>query len=62
MRNGTYVGIVDFDDKATIAANMTLVRGLDLREALLAAVPSTADGGTSIGAGLQQCQQVSQSS
>lgn len=58
VSEGTYVGIVQFNSNASTLAGMTLVRGQTERDNLLRAVPTTAGGGTSIGAGIQQCQQV----
>lgn len=59
VQNGFSVGIVAFTDYARTLADIQMITGQEVRSALLAAVPSSADGGTSIGAGLLECQQVS---
>ena len=57
--DGSSVGIVLFSDTASTVARMTEIKQQSDRTALFRAVPTSAGGGTSIGAGLQLCQQVS---
>lgn len=59
LDDGTAVGIVSFSSAATVLADMTVIRGESSRDALINAVPIKAAGGTSIGAGIQECAQVS---
>ena len=58
LRDNTAVGIVSFRDVATVHAPMTVITSSAVRESLASAVPTTADGGTSIVAGLEKCQEV----
>lgn len=59
VQDGFSVGIVIFDNIARTLADIQMITGQEVRSVLLAAVPSSAGGGTSIGAGLLECQQVS---
>ena len=58
LRDNTAVGIVSFEDEATVLAQMTVITSPAVRGSLASKVPTTADGGTSIVAGLQKCQEV----
>ena len=57
--NGSVVGIVHFETDAMTKAFITLLETEDDRNYLLDAVPIDADGGTSIGDGLELCHHVS---
>ena len=58
LKDQTAVGIVSFQDYATVHAPMTVITSSSVRASLASKVPSTADGGTSIIAGLHKCQEV----
>lgn len=58
LDDGTEVGIVSFSSAATVLAEMTKILNDTTREELIAAVPTTAGGGTSIGAGMEKCAEV----
>ena len=58
LRDNTAVGIVSFNYVATIHAPMTVITSPAIRRNLASKVPSTADGGRSIVAGLEKCQKV----
>lgn len=59
LDDGAAVGIISFSSAANILADMTVIDGEASRDALIDAVPVVAGGGTSIGAGIQACAQVS---
>lgn len=56
--DGFSVGITLFTSTAYTAAAMVEVTDESVRSGLLSAVPTSASGGTNIGAGLEKCQQV----
>ena len=58
LKDQTAVGIVSFQDYATVHAPMTVITSSSVRASLASKVPTIADGGTSIIAGLQKCQEV----
>ena len=58
LRDNTAVGIVSFEDVATVLAPMTVITSPAVRGSLASKVPTTADGGTRIMAGLENCQGV----
>ena len=58
LRDGTAVGIVSFDGTANLLSGMLGLTSPYIRQSLASRVPTTANGGTGIGAGLQLCQQV----
>ena len=58
LRNDTAVGIVSFKNAATVHAPMTVITSPAVKSSLASKVPTSASGGTSIMAGLQQCQKV----
>ena len=57
-RNNTALGIVAFSNYASVLAQMTEITSSAVRSSLSAAVPTKANGGTNIGAGLETCQTV----
>ena len=58
LKEQTAVGIVSFQSYATVLAPMTVIASSAERGSLASKVPTIADGGTSIIAGLEQCQGV----
>jgi len=58
LPKGTYVGIVSFESVATKLQDITQIQDDSDRNRVISQVPTVADGGTSIGGGLQVCQQV----
>ena len=58
LKNQTAVGIVSFQSYATVLAPMTVIDSPAVRGSLASKVPTTADGGTRIMAGLEKCQGV----
>lgn len=59
LRNGTAVGIVQFESNSHVLAPMTEVTGANVRDQLASKVPIHAGGGTGIGSGLNSCRSVS---
>ncbi|XP_077985471.1 calcium-activated chloride channel regulator 1-like [Glandiceps talaboti] len=60
--DGSTVGIVEFDDVASVLAGMTVINNDQDRDNLASKVPSTTGGATSIGAGLASALQLLQNS
>ena len=59
LDTGTTVGIVKFSSSATVVAEMTTILDDTTRDYLVSTVPISAGGGTSIGAGMKKCKEVS---
>ena len=60
LEDGSAVGIVKFSSTATVLADMTTIVDESTRTTLISVVPTTAGGGTSIGAGIPRCGEVRQ--
>ncbi|XP_052061931.1 calcium-activated chloride channel regulator 1-like isoform X2 [Mytilus californianus] len=57
LPNNSYVGIVTFSDTGSLVKGLTLISTDDDRSNLVSYLPTTAEGATSIGAGLQTAYQ-----
>ena len=60
LEDGSAVGIVKFSSSTTLLADMTTIVDEGTRTTLISVVPTTVGGGTSIGAGMLRCGEVSQ--
>ncbi|XP_070557745.1 calcium-activated chloride channel regulator 1-like [Ptychodera flava] len=60
IEDGSFVGIVRFSDSATVLAELTEIKSNAERQELVAKVPKSANGATSIGAGLEKGLEVFQ--
>ena len=58
LPNESYVGIVSFSDNGHLRKRMTKITSESDRNSLADSLPVIAVGGTSIGAGLETCYQV----
>ena len=58
ITNGTAVGIVEFDSRAYERAPIRVIKSEVDRNNLIASVPTSAGGGTNIGAGINKCREV----
>ena len=59
LRHGTAVGIVSFQSVVNVLAEMTEITSPIVKQQLANKAPSSTNGGTGIGAGLQECHRVS---
>lgn len=59
LPSGSFAGVVTFSSSATVRKEMTEILSETDRTELIASLPTSTDGSTSIGSGLQMCYQVS---